>query len=142
MNSTELLATWHAYRAAVRAQNAAIRAEGPRPDLERFPLNIRYVHLPTFSALAHAQFAWMDAVAVYRREHPRPGTQGVGFVAKNGGAYEAKCPAHPRFRRIAWSRPSTPARSAFEHNLEHHHGAPVVVIDTPDLVPSTLLPAA
>ena len=135
-----LIAAWRAHRAAVADLNAAIRAEGSRPDLDRFPQNIRWIHLPTWQAVARTEQAYADAVAIYRREHPRPGTEGAGFVAKRGDAYEAKCHAHPRFRRIAWSRASTPARSVRDHNVEHHGGAPVVVIDTPDLVPSTLLP--
>ncbi len=135
-----LVDVWSSYRSAVAANTAAIRAEGPRPDLEQFPANIRYVHLPTFSPLARAQQAWMDAVARYRAAHPRPGTEEVGFVAQRGSAYEAHCPVHPWFRRIAWSTPATPTSSAREHNVEHHGGAPVVVVHTPDLVPSSLLP--
>jgi hypothetical protein len=138
--TTTLVEVWGRWREAVREHVAAIRARGPRPDLDRFPANIRHIDLPTFTALAHTRDAWMDEVARYRRAHPRPGTEGAAFVAKNGHAYEAKCPEHPRFRRVAWTHPSVPTSSAREHNVEHHGGAPVVVMDTPGLLPSTMLP--
>ena len=135
-----LLAIWRDYRAAVSAQTDAIRAEGPRTELDQYPANIRYIHLPTSSTLSRARYAWMDAVALYRATHPRTGIEGAAFVAKNGNAYEAKCPSHPRFRRVAWTHPRTPACTARAHNVEHHAGAPVVVVDTPTLVPSSMLP--
>jgi hypothetical protein len=57
-----------------------------------------------------------------------------------GGGYEAVCPVHPRFRRVAWSHRATPALSAYEHNTEHHDGARVIVVEVPSREPSTLLP--
>jgi hypothetical protein len=134
-----LLTAWLRWREAVRAHVAAIRAEGRRPELDRFPENIRWVHLPTFAAAAGARYMWMDEVAAYRAAHPRTGTEGAAHVAKIGHRYEPVCDTHPRFRRVAWSRPGVPARAARKHNVEHHAGAPVVVIARSDREATSLI---
>lgn len=140
VSTGDVVAAWREYRAAVAEHNAAIVASGPQPDLDRFPANIRWIHLDTHRPMAIARYAYLDVVADYRAAHPRPTAEGAAYVAKRGSAHEAKCPTHPRFRRIAWSGASVPAQSCRDHNVEHHGGAPVIVKTVPDLEPSTLLP--
>lgn len=140
IDASTLLAAWARLRDASRAHRAAIALldESVRRREEQYPENIRYVALPTFRELAASQFAWWDAAAAARAE--REPVPEHAYVAKTGGAYEAVCPAHPRFRRIAWTRPTTPLSSAHEHNAEHHGEARARVYEVPGREISSLLP--
>lgn len=139
IDATALLAVWHRWRDAVRAHCTAIDAMDTEyhARMAKYPANIRHVGLPTFREYARAQYAWQDAAA---RERARRGAPEHGHVVKSGGAFEAVCPAHPWFRRVAWSRPVTPLSSAHGHNVEYHSGARARVYDRPGHIPSTLLP--
>lgn len=84
-----------------------------------------------------ARARWEHTAATLRTESGLPQH---AYVAKTGGAYEAVCPEHPRFRRIAWTHRRTPLSSAREHNLEDHDGAPARVYSVPGREPSCLMP--
>lgn len=137
--SGSLLRIWNEWRDAVRAHVSRIQEQGAEyhASQARFPENIRHLGLPTFFAAGMAQRLWEDAAAKHRAAG---GVPAHGYVAKTGGAYEAVCSEHPRFRRVAWTQQGTPLSSAREHNREHHGGAPARVYDVPGREPSTLLP--
>lgn len=138
-NTGSLLSIWREWRDAVRAHVACIQAQdaGYHTSQARYPENIRHLGLSTFFAVGMSQRLWEDAAAQHRALGEIPAH---GYVAKTGGAYEAVCSEHPRFRRIAWTRKSTPASSVRKHNAEHHGGAPARVYDMPGREPSTLMP--
>lgn len=134
----ELVSAWQQWRAAARAHTAAKQAAGVTPYLGRDGgrrLDAEGLGLPTFTAAAHARDTFLDLAAT-----ARPTPTAHAYVAKMGGGYEAVCPAHPRFRRVAWTHRATPALSAHEHNTEHHDGARVIVVEAPGREPSSLLP--
>lgn len=135
-----LLGAWRRWRDAARAHNAQVSLlpEHARIAALSVPPNIRHVGLPTWSEVAQTHSAWAELSAAYRSAFTPAPT--VGHVAKMGAAYEAVCPEHPWFRRVAWTRPSTPLTSAREHNTEHHDGAPARVYEVADREPSSLLP--
>lgn len=140
----ELTAFWLRWRATVRAHVHAKREAGVpfHPGVvtgfER--LDALGLGLPTFSAQSRAGDAWMEAAARYRREHPLEGNAGAAYVVNSGSGFEAVCPTHPSFRRVAWTHQRTPLSSAREHNTEHHEGARAVIISDPAPALSSLLP--
>jgi hypothetical protein len=64
VDTAQLVDVWRNWHEATRAHVAAIRARGPRPDLDGYPANLRHVDLPTYRPGVGARYAGMDAVAL------------------------------------------------------------------------------
>lgn len=130
---------WRRWRDAARAHRATADAMDAEyhERMAQYPPNIRHLGLPTFTEYARARSAWEDVAAQARAAG---GVPAHGYVDKTGPGYEAVCPAHPWFRRVAWSRQTTPLTSVHKHNAEHHNGARARVYEVPGRELSTLLP--